>query len=99
MDCPSSGSGYRTFSAKCYQVPSIYGALTSSTQVTKEKDKALGTGSLPKIKEHNTRTNMTKLFLKTGMGMINTKFRAVVVSDGMTGGHMGDSECITVSSS
>lgn len=31
--------------------------------------------------------------------MINTKFRAVVVSDGMTGGHMGDSECITVSSS
>lgn len=30
----------------------VYGALTSSTQVTKEKDAGPYTGSLPKIKEH-----------------------------------------------
>lgn len=51
--------------AKYYQVPSIYcTALIPITKVPKEKDEALGTRSLPKIKGHKTYPNMTKQLKK-----------------------------------
>lgn len=45
----SSLSDHTTFSAKYYQVSIIYTALISITKLTEEKDKVIGTRSLPKI--------------------------------------------------
>lgn len=77
MNCLSSI--HKTFSANYNQMPTIYTVLISMTKVTKEKNKALCSRNLSKVK-YKICVNYEQILREKSIGMINSKSRLVIMS-------------------